>query len=539
MSMRAVSLGVPVLVVALVAGCAVGPDFKRPAAPAVTGYAREPLSAETASADVAGGAAQRFVEGLDIPGQWWALFHSEPLSALVEQALKANPDLQAAQAALRVAQENVAAQQGFYYPSVSGNFSASRQKNPTAVIAPTLSSGTPYFNLYTPQLSISYVPDVFGLNRRTVEGLAAQAEMQRYQLEATYLTLTSNVVAAAVQEASLRGQIAATQEIVAVESQLLDLLRRQNALGQIAEADVVQQEAALAQAQASLPPLQKQLALERDLLTALAGRLPSEEVEQRFDLAGLELPQELPVSLPARLVEQRPDMQAASASLHQASAGIGVAIANRLPNLTLTGGVGTTAAQLDRLFNPGTGFWSIAGSLTQPIFEGGTLLHKERAARAAFDQAAAQYRSTVITAFQNVADSLRALQFDADALKAAVAAEHAAAESLEISRRQLELGAISFITLLTAEQTELTARIALVLAQANRFADTAALFQALGGGWWNRTDVAQGEGDVAQRETEETTPTGSGGEVKPASDDGHGATPAGGWLAAFVQRLGF
>ena len=483
---RAAALVWPVLLCA----CAVGPDFHRPAAPDVSGYAPEPLPAQTASADVAGGEAQRFVHDLDIPGQWWTLFRSEPLNTLIEQALKANPDLQAAQAALRVALENVYAQQGAFYPSVEANFSPSRQKNPTAVLAPTLSSGIPIFNLYTAQVSVSYVPDVFGGTRRQVEALGAQAESQRFQLEATYLTLTSNVVAAAVQEASLRGQIAATQEIIDIESQLLELLRRQYRLGQIAMADVVAQEAALAQTQQTLPPLQKQLAQQRNALTALAGRFPSEEVGERFELSTLQLPQDLPVSLPSRLVEQRPDIRAAEASLHSASAEIGVAIANRLPNITLTASDGTTAAQLDRLFTPGTGFWTLAASLTQPIFQGGTLLHRQRGAEAAYDQALAQYRSTLITAFQNVADALRALQSDADALQAAVRAERAAADSLDIARRRVALGQASYLSLLNAQQTYQTARINLVQAQASRYADTAALFQALGGGWWNRADVA-------------------------------------------------
>jgi NodT family efflux transporter outer membrane factor (OMF) lipoprotein len=488
------------LLVAAVAGCAVGPDFQKPAPPEVSGYTPEPLAAETSAAAVAGGAAQRFVQGMDIPGKWWRLFHSEPLNALIEQALKNNADLQAAQAALRVAQENALAQQGAYYPTVAGSFSPSRSKTATGALSPASASGNAYFSLYTAQLAVSYTPDVFGLNRRTVESLEAQAELQRYQLEATYLTLTSNLVAAVVQEASLRGQIAATEDIVKIEGQLLDLLRRQNALGQVAEADVVAQRSALAQAQAALPPLQKQLALQRNLLTALLGRYPSEEPAERFDLASIELPQELPVSLPARVVEQRPDVAAANASLHSASALIGVAVANRLPNLTLSASDGSAANALGRLFTPGTGFWSVAANLAQPLLDGGTLLHKERAARAAYDQAAAQYRSTVIVALQNVADALRALQADGDAVKATALAESSAAESLEITRKQLALGAINYLALLNAQQTYLQSRINLVQAQAGRFADTAALFQALGGGWWNRTDVAKGDdGDFLDR----------------------------------------
>ncbi len=473
---------------ALLSACAVGPDFRWPSPPPVEGYTPEPLAAETAAADVSGGAAQRFVQGLDLPGQWWTLFQSEQLNRLIEQALRANPNLQAAQAALRVAQENVYAQEGAYFPTVAGNFTPSRQKTATGSVSPASASGTPIFSLYTAQLSIIYVPDVFGLNRRTVESLQALAEAQRFQLEATYVTLTSNVVAAAVQEASLRGQIAATQDIIRIETDLVDLFRRQLALGQIAEVDLVAQEAALAQAEATLPPLQKQLSQQRDLLTALTGHFPSEQPAATFELSSLQLPEDLPVSLPARLVEQRPDVRSAEAGVHSASAQIGVAIANRLPNLILTASDGSAANAINQLFTPGTGFWSIAGSLTQPIFEGGTLLHRERAARAAYDQASALYRGTVITAMQNVADALRALQFDANSLKAAVRAERAAARNLELVRAQLRLGAVHYLALLNAQMTYQQALINLVQARANRFADTAALFQALGGGWWNRAD---------------------------------------------------
>jgi NodT family efflux transporter outer membrane factor (OMF) lipoprotein len=323
-----------------------------------------------------------------------------------------------------------------------------------------------------------------------VESLKAQEENQRFMLEATYLTLTSNVVAAAVQEASLRGQIAATEETIQIEANLLGILHKQLDLGQVAGADVAAQEAALAQAQLALPSLQKQLAQQRDLLTALAGRVPSDEVAERFELAMLDLPLDLPVSLPAKLVDQRPDVRAAEAAMHAASAEIGVAVAARLPQISLTGQVGSSANEFSRLFTPGNNFWTIAAGVTQPIFQGGTLLHKQRAAEAGFDQAAAQYRNTVLTAMQNVADALHALQSDADALRAAVAAERAAGRSLAITRSQLQLGQIAYLALLNAEQTYQQARLALVQAQANRLADTAALFQALGGGWWNRPDVA-------------------------------------------------
>lgn len=466
-----------------------GPNFVRPAAPTATGYTAEPLPAQPALAEVAGGGAQRFVQGLDLPGQWWTLFHSQPLNDLVEQALRANPSLQAAEAALRQAMENVYAQQGFFFPTVQAGFSADRQRNAVGTISPTLTSGAPLFSLYTAQVTVAYTLDVFGGNRRQVESLAAQAEFQRFQLEAAYLTLTANVVAAAVQEAALRAQIEATEQVIQVEREALDLFRVRYNLGAIAMLDVVAQETLLAQTSATLPILQKQLAFQRDLLTALLGRLPSDEPAEKFELATLQLPEDLPVSLPSQLVEQRPDVRAAEAQLHSASAQIGVAIANRLPQITLSGAYGGTATQLSQLFQTGNVFWIVGGNLAQTLFAGGTLFHRERAAVAAFDQAAAHYRSTVITAFQNVADSLRALQYDADALKAQLAAEHAAAETLELTRKALELGSASYLAVLVAQQAYYQALINLVQARANRFADTVALFQALGGGWWNRADV--------------------------------------------------
>jgi NodT family efflux transporter outer membrane factor (OMF) lipoprotein len=474
-----------VVIAGLGAGCAVGPDFERPEAPAAAGYSRDPLPVQTSSASVAGGEAQRFVAEGDIPGQWWTLFRSPGLEALIEQAIKANPDLQSAQAALRQAWENVYAGEGAFFPTLQANYSASRNKTPFAALAPVGPTLSPYYTLHTAQLLISYVPDLWGGTRRQVESLEAQAELGRYQLEATYLTLTSNVVAAAVQEASLRGQIAATEEIIKIVTDGLGILQRQFALGQVARTDVAAEEALLAQAQATLPPLQKQLATQRDLLTALVGRLPSEEPAEKFELASLHLPQELPLSLPSKLVDQRPDVRSAEATLHSASAQIGVAIAARLPQISLTGNYGSTASTITQLFTTGTGFWTLAGSASQTVFDAGTLLHKERAAVAAFDQAAAMYRSTVITAFQNVADTLHALQSDANTLKAALAAEQAAAMSLAITRQQLQLGAINYLALINAQQTYEQALINLVQAQASRYTDTAALFQALGGGWWN------------------------------------------------------
>ena len=475
------------LALALISGCAVGPDFKPPPAPEVTGYTKGRMPRTTAAAGGADGAAQYFAVDRDIPGEWWTLFRSRPLRILIARAIENNPDLEAAQASLRVARHNLYAGWGAFFPSVDGAFSASRQR--PSIGAPSDEAPQPTFNLFTGQVTVSYMPDVFGLTRRTVESLEAQADAQRFALEAAYLTLTSNIVVAAVQEASLRGQIDATKQIIKLASEFLVILRRQRELGQIPDADVAAQEAALAQVEQTLPPLQRQLEQQRHLLTALTGRLPSEEGTETFELAALTLPVRLPLSLPSRLVEQRPDIRAAQSNLQSTSALIGVAVANRLPNITLTANAGSTALKLGDLFTPQTAFWSVAGSVVQPIFHGGTLAQRELAARAAYDQAAAQYRSTVVMAFQNVADVLSALQNDAMGLQKAVAAERAASRSLDIMRRRLQLGDVNFLALLDAQQTYQQALLNVVQARANRHADTAALFQALGGGWWNRSDI--------------------------------------------------
>lgn len=476
----------------LIAGCAVGPDFRKPAPPTVTSYTHDAMPATTTSTPVAGGEAQRFVSGGDIPADWWTLFHSEPLNRLIRQSLAHNADLKAAQAALSVARENTLAQRGGYFPSVSAGFNASREQDPPGSLAPVPSNNAFLYNLFTPQLSISYTPDVFGLNRRTVESLQAQQDAARYQMLAAQITLSANVVAAAVQKASLQAQVDATKQLVQINAQMLQILRYQLAKGYVGQLDVSAQESQGAQLNASLPPLIKQLQQQDHLLAVLAGRFPGEAPDQAFDLQQLQLPQELPLSLPSQLVAQRPDVLQAEANMHAASAQVGIATANRLPNITLTANAGSTALAMSQVFHSGTGFWNLGAAITAPIFEGGTLLHQQRAAKAAYVEAAEQYRSTVLNAFQNVADTLSALQQDAEGLKTAVVAADAAKVTLELSRRQVQAGYAPYLSVLSAEQSWQQARIALVQAQANRYADTAALFQALGGGWWQHADTTRG-----------------------------------------------
>jgi NodT family efflux transporter outer membrane factor (OMF) lipoprotein len=470
--------------------CAVGPDFKPPAPPAGPGFVPRDLKVPATSASpLPGGEAQRFVDGLDIPGQWWTLFQSPELNALIERALKHSPTLEAAQAALRQANENVAAQRGALYPSASATYEAERNKSTLAAFG--LPGGGEYlYTLNSATVNVSYTLDAFGGVRRQIEALQAQADHQQFALEASYLTLTANVVTAAIAEASLRAQIAATDDIVRAQRLELDITQRRVTAGGASRSDVLQQTATLQATLASLPPLRSQLAQQRDLLATFVGSLPADYAGAEFHLDALRLPTDLPVSVPSKFVEQRPDVRQYSALLHAATAQIGVATANLLPQLTLTGNYGGDAARFADMFSPASIVWGIAGSVTQPLFKGGQLVHQRRAAVAAAQEAAANYQATVLTAFQNVADTLYALEGDADALAAEMAAEQAAAGSLELIQAQYKAGGASYLQVLTAEQSYQTAAVALVKARAQRFADTAALFQALGGGWWNRTDVA-------------------------------------------------
>lgn len=461
----------------LLAGCAVGPSFVTPAAPNASTYSPDGLPNQTAAAETTGGASQKFVPGGPIPSQWWELFRSDALSRLVIQALNNNPTLQAAQASLRVAQENLSAANSGFFPSIDGQAGVSRNKSDAGGVP------RPAYSLYNASVNVGYTLDIFGGVRRGVEAAEARTDFQRYELEAAHLALTANVVTTAIQEAALRAQIAATQDIIDVNKKSLELLQTQFSLGGVAKAAVLAQAATLAQTQATMPPLEKQLAQTRHLLAALLGQFPNERIEATFDLAGFTLPQELPLTLPSQLVAQRPDIKAAAAQLREASANVGVATAAMLPQITLSGSYGANNGQLADLLSPQSAMWNLGAGLLQPLFRGGELLHQRRAAEAAYDAAAAQYRATVLTAFQSVADSLQALQSDADALKAQLAAERAAADSLQLSQEQFKVGAISYLSLLDAEQTYEQTKIALVQAQARRYADTAALFQALGGGW--------------------------------------------------------
>lgn len=483
--------GAAVVLVLGLAGCAVGPNYHEPLPPNVP-LTNKPLPATTRKVD---GTAQRFDVGGQISGDWWHLYRSPQLDALINNALANNPSLKAAQATLLQAEENVRAAQGSLLPSISAGAGIQRDKAATAGKAAFGGSGggavLPAYTLHSVSLTVSYPLDVFGGQRRQIEGVAAQADYQRWQLEASYLTLTSNIVNAAVNEASLNAQISATRALIADEQQLLSILQVQVKLGGAASTQVLQQQAQLAQQEAMLPPLESQLAQAQNQLAAYAGQFPGQFSLRSFTLDDLTLPEVLPVSLPSSLVAQRPDIQAAGAQLHEATANVGVATANLLPQITLSANIGHEALAASSLFTPQSLLWSLVANATQPLFEGGTLIAQRKASVYAMQAAAETYQMTVISAFQNVADALSALQYDADTLAAAQTAVDAARQSLEVTQAQYKLGGVPLTSVLLAEVTYQDALIVDVKAKAARLSDTAALYQALGGGWWHRQDIAE------------------------------------------------
>lgn len=465
------------------AGCAVGPDYHRPALPVDNRYTPAPLPPRTAETGGVAGAAQSFRPGQDIPAQWWELFHCPALNTLVSHAIDHNPSLESAHQALLAAQEGVAAQKGALWPNVSGFFNPTRNKISQGMSVQGFNSYL--YNLHTLQLNISYMPDVWGSIRRQIEASDAQRALARYQLDAAYLSLTSNLVNAAIQYAAIQGQIEATQGVIASARAILDINEQQKRFGDMGERGVTPQRVLLAQAEQSLPPLRQQLAAQHDLIDALTGD-GSDVPTPDFHLADFHLPTDLPLSLPLRLIDQRPDIRAAEENLHAASAQIGVAIANRLPELDLVATPGLAANRLSQFATPGYGTWTLAAMITQPLFDGFTLLHRERAARNTYKMAIENYRNTIVLAVQNVSDALHAIGNDADTLIAATKADEQASKNLDFARIGNRYGDESTLLLLMAQQAEMQTRLTLTQAQSGRLSDTVGLFQALGGGWWNR-----------------------------------------------------
>jgi len=466
----------------LLPGCTVGPNFRSPEPVGPETYTKSPLPEKTATAQAGFGKAQRFSFAKEVTAQWWTLFRSAELNSLIRKGLADSPSLAAADAALRVAEENLRAAGGaLLYPNINAGLQATRERSPGLQGAPASE-----YSLYNASVSVSYTLDLFGGVRRQLEALGALVDYQRFQYEAAYLALAANIVTTAIQQAALASQMDITKEIISEEEKSLSLVKEQFQVGAVSRAAVLSQESQLASARATLPPLEKQLAFTRHALAVLIGQLPSQAEIPEFNLKWLTLPEVLPLTLPSDLIRQRPDIRAAEALLHQASAEVGVATANLLPNITLSAGYGVESTDTGDLFTGQNVLWNIVGNLVQPLFHGGELEAKKRAAVDAFEQAAGQYRQTVLTAFQQVADTLRALQTDAEALRDQAAAEADAKATLDLVRTQFKLGAVSYLPLLIAERDYNQAQINLTAAQASRFADTAALFQALGGGWWSQ-----------------------------------------------------
>ena len=477
------------LVAAALAGCAVGPDFVRPAAPKTDGYLTEPLPSDTGGGEGVASTVQHLRPGEDLPAEWWGAFHSDPLDALIRDALKNSPTVAAAQAALRQARETATAtRDSLLYPGAELDLGVTRERLSSAAlgIPASVAGSSQTLTIYNAAINASYTPDIFGGARRQVEGARAQADYQRQELESAYLSLTSSLVTTAVMEASLRGQLKATQEILAAEEEELRIARAQFQAGAIGRNAVLTSQTQLAQTRAGVAPLEKALAQTRHQLAILSGRLPNATDLPQFTLDSFTLPDDLPVSLPSALVHQRPDILAAEAQLHAACAAVGVATANMYPQLPLTASIGSEPLTLGQLFDSSSLVWSAGASLIQPLFLGSELAARRRAAAAAYDQATAQYRQTVLSAFQNVADALQALQSDAAALESQSQADAAALASLNLTNDQFRIGAASHLDLFIAQSQYNQTHLALISAQAARFADTAALLQAMGGGWWNR-----------------------------------------------------
>ncbi len=468
----------------LLQGCKVGPNFRSPPAPGVQRYTETPLPAKTAHTPGPGGEAQVFLENSDIPLLWWELYHSPEINTLIKAGLIHNPSLASASAALRQARENWKAQIGnSLLPAVNASGSVIRQKYAGVQIGIPGDSET--FSLYNVAFNASYTLDVFGGARREIESLRAQVDYQQFEVIAAHLTLTSNIVTTAITMASYRAQIKATRKLIQAEQNILNILLQQYHLGGISNENVLTQRTLLEQAKATLPPLQKNLAQAKHALAALVGTFPEQQLPV-IDLDQLKLPTELPIGIPSMLVRQRPDIRASEALLHAACAQIGVATANLFPQITLTGNEGWLNSSWSKLFTAQNNVWLIAAQVAQPLFRGGALFAQRRAAIAAYDQALAQYKQTILQAFQNVADVLSALETDARTLQAQTIAERSARASLNLAMQQYRLGGVSYLNLLNAQQQYQQALISRIQAQAMRYNDTAVLFQALGGGWWHK-----------------------------------------------------
>lgn len=467
---------------ALLFGCAAGPDFKRPESPAATHYA---AGADPATAAGNGIAAQRFAAGADLPGDWWRLFESPELDALVAAGLAHSPTLEAARATLAQSEENLRAGRGVFFPELDIGASFARQQISPLRFGPGAAAAAPVFGLYTLSVGVGYALDVFGTQRRGVEGLAAEVDAGRAAARAAMLSLVGNIINTAIAEAAYREQGEALQRLLILQRQQLALLRTQAESGLVGDAAVVALEAQLAANEAVLPTLRQRRSAAADLLATLTGQLPADAALPPLTLASLRLPATLPLSVPSALVRHRPDILAAEAELHYASAQIGVASAALYPSITLGGNYGANNDSLRRLRDPAGRFWSFGPSVDLPLFQGGAGVARKQAAVEAYAAALARYRQTVLAAFAQVADTLQALTHDAELAQARQRAYDLAQEQLALTRASRDAGLVADADWLVAQQQLESARLSLVDATAQRHQDSAALFVALGGGWWN------------------------------------------------------
>jgi NodT family efflux transporter outer membrane factor (OMF) lipoprotein len=466
-------------------GCTVGPDFRTPAPPSTTRYTSP---AETPAADERGPASPRqtLAVGEKVAVDWWTLFRSQDLDSVVKQAIEGSPTLAGAKERLTQAREAIAAASSALYPNVDVGAGVTREKvSFTQFGLPSNSFPLPpNFNLFQVGATASYKLDVFGGTRRRIEQQVAMADFQRDQLDAAYWTLTGNTVVQAVQIATLRAQLKALGDVIEIDRQNLDLVRKERDAGAVPDSDLVSAESQLAQDQTLLPQYEQQLSMAQHALTVLLGRAPSEWSPPDFELSALTLPAQLPVTLPSALVHQRPDIQAAEAQLHAASAAIGIATAQLYPAITLSAGINSSALQAHELFNPAGVAWSIAAGITEPIFDGGRRRAERRAALAAFRATAADYQQTVLQAFGQVANILQALEHDARLLSAQQHALEMASESVRLQRISYIRGGTGLINLLDAQRQYQQALLGYAGAQAVRYQDTTQLLVAMGGGWW-------------------------------------------------------
>jgi len=471
--------------------CAVGPDFKTPPSPVVEHYSNElnqPANAlELTLSDDITSKVPQLLQSQTIPAQWWQLFESDKLEQLIQRSLKASPTLQVAEARLQASRETFAANTGsILYPTIDGSLSTTRQK----ISGASFGSKSFMFSLQNASLDMSYSLDPAGGGRRFLELSRAQVEYEIIQLHAARITLVSNIITSVIQEASLRDQISALMEMIDAQKKQLELSEQKFEIGVISKTEVLSQRASLAQTRTQLPGLQQSLSQTRHQLATLSGELPSQAILPEFHLDELTFPHQIPVTLPSRLTRQRPDIRASEALLHQASAQIGVATANLYPSLTLTGSYGSETSRIADLFSAGTSVWGIGAGLLQPIFHGGELQAKKRAAVASYQQAAAQYRQDVLVAFQDVADVLLALEMDSKKLTLQQQAETFSSETYDLIHAQYQQGAASYLDLLNAQSQYQQSRINLLQARAALYTDTAALMFALGGGWWNDEPIS-------------------------------------------------